>query len=222
MGLPNGEELELWEPRTKLGRLVKEGVIKSLSEALRSGLPLREPEIVDFLAPDLKDEVLDINAVQRMTDSGRRLKFAVTVVVGNENGIVGVGRGKAKEVNAAIRKAIKDAKLNLVEIRRGCGSWECACGRPHSIPFRVVGKSGSVVVVLKPAPRGVGLVAGDVAKAILRMAGIQDVWSFTKGHTKTTVNFAYATFDALVKTVEYRINPELASRIALYRGGAVD
>jgi len=220
--LPNGEELELWEPRTKLGRLVKEGVIKSLSEALRSGLPLREPEIVDFLAPDLKDEVLDINAVQRMTDSGRRLKFAVTVVVGNENGIVGVGRGKAKEVNAAIRKAIKDAKLNLVEIRRGCGSWECACGRPHSIPFRVVGKSGSVVVVLKPAPRGVGLVAGDVAKAILRMAGIQDVWSFTKGHTKTTVNFAYATFDALVKTVEYRINPELASRIALYRGGAVD
>ena len=222
MGLPNGEDLELWEPRTKLGRLVKEGVIKSLSEALRSGLPLREPEIVDFLAPDLKDEVLDINAVQRMTDSGRRLKFAVTVVVGNENGIVGVGRGKAKEVNAAIRKAIKDAKLNLVEIRRGCGSWECACGRPHSIPFRVVGKSGSVVVVLKPAPRGVGLVAGDVAKAILRMAGIQDVWSFTKGHTKTTVNFAYATFDALVKTVEYRINPELASRIALYRGGAVD
>ena len=220
--MPNGEGLELWEPRTKLGRLVKEGVIKSLSEALRSGLPLREPEIVDFLAPDLKDEVLDINAVQRMTDSGRRLKFAVTVVVGNENGIVGVGRGKAKEVNAAIRKAIKDAKLNLVEIRRGCGSWECACGRPHSIPFRVVGKSGSVVVVLKPAPRGVGLVAGDVAKAILRMAGIQDVWSFTKGHTKTTVNFAYATFDALVKTVEYRINPELASRIALYRGGAVD
>ncbi len=220
--MPNGEELELWEPRTKLGRLVKEGVIKSLSEALRSGLPLREPEIVDFLAPDLKDEVLDINAVQRMTDSGRRLKFAVTVVVGNENGIVGVGRGKAKEVNAAIRKAIKDAKLNLVEIRRGCGSWECACGRPHSIPFRVVGKSGSVVVVLKPAPRGVGLVAGDVAKAILRMAGIQDVWSFTKGHTKTTVNFAYATFDALVKTVEYRINPELASRIALYRGGVVD
>ena len=220
--MPNGEELEFWEPRTKLGRLVKEGVIKSLSEALRSGLPLREPEIVDFLAPDLKDEVLDINAVQRMTDSGRRLKFAVTVVVGNENGIVGVGRGKAKEVNAAIRKAIKDAKLNLVEIRRGCGSWECACGRPHSIPFRVVGKSGSVVVVLKPAPRGVGLVAGDVAKAILRMAGIQDVWSFTKGHTKTTVNFAYATFDALVKTVEYRINPELASRIALYRGGAVD
>lgn len=222
MELPNGEELELWEPRTKLGRLVKDGVIKSLSEALRSGLPLREPEIVDFLAPDLKDEVLDINAVQRMTDSGRRLKFAVTVVVGNENGIVGVGRGKAKEVNAAIRKAIKDAKLNLVEIRRGCGSWECACGRPHSVPFRVVGKSGSVVVVLKPAPRGVGLVAGDVAKAILRMAGIQDVWSFTKGHTKTTVNFAFATFDALVKTVEYRISPELASRIALYRGGGVD
>ncbi len=220
--MPNGEELELWEPRTKLGRLVKDGVIKSLSEALRSGLPLREPEIVDFLAPDLKDEVLDINAVQRMTDSGRRLKFAVTVVVGNENGIVGVGRGKAKEVNAAIRKAIKDAKLNLVEIRRGCGSWECACGRPHSVPFRVVGKSGSVVVVLKPAPRGVGLVAGDVAKAILRMAGIQDVWSFTKGHTKTTVNFAFATFDALVKTVEYRISPELASRIALYRGGGVD
>ena len=100
-----------WEPKTKLGRLVKSGEIRTMGEALRTGLPLKEPEIVDILLPDLKDEILDVNMVQRMTDSGRRVKFAITAVVGNEDGYVGLGHAKGKEVGASIRKAIENAKL---------------------------------------------------------------------------------------------------------------
>ena len=192
--------LDDWTPKTKLGKLVLEQKITSMSDALNSGLPLKESEIVDILLPDLKDEVADISMVQRMTDSGRRMKFSITVIVGNEDGFVGVGRTKAKEVGPGIRKAISNAKLNMIEIKRGCGSWECGCGEPHSIPFKVMGTNGSVVVVLKPAPKGVGLAVSDVAKKMMRLAGIKDVWGFSRGHTKTTVNYVLATFDALKQT----------------------
>jgi small subunit ribosomal protein S5 len=171
-----------------------------MSEALNSGLPLRETEIVDILLPELEDEVLDVNMVQRMTDSGRRVNFVVTVVVGNGDGFVGLGRCKGREVGPTIRKSIESAKLNMIEIKRGCGSWECGCGTAHSLPFQVEGKGGSVVVAFKPAPRGIALAVAEVPKHILRLAGIQDAWGFSKGHTKTTVNYAIASFDALKKT----------------------
>ena len=92
--------------------------------------------------------------VQRMTDSGRRVRFGVTCAVGNADGFIGVGRAKGKEVGPTIRKAIDNAKLNMIEIKRGCGSWECGCGKPHTLPFEVIGRCGSVTVGLKPAPRG--------------------------------------------------------------------
>lgn len=206
-----------WEPKTKLGKLVMEGKITSMSQALRSGLPLREPEIVDALLPDLQDEVIHVRMVQRMTDSGRRTKFSVMVAVGNSDGFVGLGKAKAKEVGAAIRKALDKAKLNIIEIKRGCGSWECGCGMPHSLPFKVTGKCGSVLVTLKPAPKGVGLAVGDVAKTILRLAGVKDAWEFTRGHTKTTFNYAMATFDALKNTRIVKINPKIIAPI--YKGG---
>ena len=206
-----------WQPKTKLGRLVYEGKITSIEDALRSNLPLKEVEIVDILVPDMEDEVLDVNLVQRMTDSGRRVKFSVTVAVGNKDGIVGVGRAKGKEVGPTIRKAIDNAKLNIIMIARGCGSWECGCGKPHTLPFKVVGKCGSVRVTLKPAPRGVGLAVGDIAKVLLRLAGIEDAWGFARGHTKTTVNYALAVFDALKQTSMMRINPRLP--LPLYYGG---
>ena len=139
--------------------------------------------------------------VQRMTDSGRRTKFRVTVAVGNRDGYVGVGMGKASQVAPAIQKAITNAKLNIFKIQRGCGSWECGCGGNHSIPFKVSGSAGSVRVTLIPGPKGLGLVAGDIAKRVLELAGVKDVWSFTKGQTKTTINFAKATFEALKKTM---------------------
>jgi len=217
-GGPSVPAAPVWVPRTELGRKVASGEIASMSEALATGLPLREAPIVDKLLPGLHDEVLDVNMVQRMTDSGRRFKFAVTVVVGNGDGFVGLGRAKGREVGPTIRRAIDRAKLEIVEVQRGCGSWECGCGRPHTLPYVTSGRAGSVDVTFKPAPRGVGLAVGDVAKPILRFAGFTDAWGFTEGHTKTTVNYAQAAFGALVRLSELKVPPEDASRLKIVRG----
>jgi len=208
----------VWTPKTKLGKLVNEGKITSITQVLESRLPLREPEIVDMLLPDMADDVADVKMVQRMTDSGRRVRFAITCVVGNKDGIVGVGRAKGREVGPAIRRAIQDAKLNIIEVRRGCGSWQCGCLTPHTLPFRVDGRSGSVILSLKPAPRGVGLAVGNVAKTVMELAGITDAWGFTSGHSKTTVNFTYAAFNALKQTVSYRVTPEQQERLKIRSG----
>ena len=194
-----------WIPKTRLGQMVLNGEITTMSQALATKLPLREAEIVDILLPDLKDEVIDLNMVQRMTDSGRRVRFAVTCVVGNGDGFVGVGRAKGKEVGPTIRKAIDNAKLEIIEVRRGCGSWECGCAQPHSLPFEVQGECGSVMVTLKPAPRGISLAVGDVAKSLLTLAGVRDSWGFARGNTKTKVNYALATFEALKETTRVRV-----------------
>ncbi len=210
---------EEWIPKTELGRLVANNEIQSIGDALHTKLPLQEYQIVDYLMPDLQDEVINIERAQRMTDSGRRMNYSITAVVGNGNGYVGIGRGKAKEAAPAIRKAINNAKTNIIEIKRGCGSWECGCGRPHSLPFEIEGKSGSVSVNIKPAPQGVGLAVGDVVKVIIKMAGIEDAWGFTSGHTKTTVNFALATFDALKHTVSMKMNSKINLSTPIYVGG---
>ena len=198
MGMGRGRERERpprsfadWAPKTKLGKLVLKGDITTFDDAVATGFPVREPEIVDILLPELEDEVLDVNMVQRMTDSGRRVNFAITCVVG---------------------------KINMIRIKRGCGSWECGCYRSHSLPFKALGHSGSVEVTMKPAPQGVGLAVGDVAKSVLRLAGITDAWGFTKGHTKTTVNYALATFHALRQTALLKVRSEQAERLKIKSG----
>jgi small subunit ribosomal protein S5 len=196
---------EEWVPKTKLGKLVYEGQVTTLDEALRSRLPVKESAIVDTLMPGLEDEVLDINMVQRMTDSGRRVKFRATVIVGNRDGYIGLGQGKDNQVGPAIRKGIDVAKLKITKVQRGCGSWECGCGEEHTVPFEVVGKAGSVSVHLIPAPRGLGLAAGETARKVMEMAGIQDVWTRSSGNTRTTLNFAKATYNALRNTVTMRV-----------------
>ncbi|MDR2966766.1 MAG: 30S ribosomal protein S5 [Methanobacteriaceae archaeon] len=190
-------DMEEWEPKTKIGRMVKEGIITDIDEIFEKGLPIMELEIVDALLPDLDEEVMDVNLVQRMHKSGRKVNFRVIVAVGNKNGYAGLGQGKAREVGPAIRKAVDDAKYNVIKVRRGCGDWGCVCGRKHTVPFKVNGKTGSVTVTLMPAPAGVGLAIGDVGKTIMKLAGINDIWSKTSGQTQTTVNFANATFEAL-------------------------
>jgi small subunit ribosomal protein S5 len=207
-----------WEPKTKLGRMVKGRQVLTMSDALKTGLPIREPEIIDILLQEVNDEVIDVNMVQRMTDSGRRVKFVITVAVGNNDGFIGFGQAKGKEVGSSIRKAIDNAKLNMIEIRRGCGSWECGCGKPHSVPFAVKGKSGSVEITLKPAPHGIGLATGNVAKKILTLAGIKDCWAFTKGKTKTTVNYAKAVFNALEENSETRVMKTEISKVGIVSG----
>ncbi len=189
-----------WVPLTGLGKAVMNGEVSSIEEVLASGKPIKEPQIVDAFLSDLTDEVLDISMVQRMTDSGRRVKFRAVVVVGNRNGYIGFGQGKDAQVGNAIKKAIDNAKINLIHVNRGCGSWECGCGQHHSIPMQVKGKAGSVTVTLKPAPQGIGLVTGEIGKKVLELAGIRDVWTFSSGQTRTTINFAKATFEALRQT----------------------
>lgn len=194
-----GSDLDAWEPVTRLGMLVKSGEIKAFEDALRSNYPLKEYQIVDALLPELSEEVLDINLVQRMTDSGRRVKFRVCVIVGNRDGYIGIGLGKDALVRSGIEKAVRDAKMNMAHIKRGCGSWECHCGGTHSIPFKIVGKAGSVEITLKPAPKGIGLATGNIPKRVLVFSGVKDVWAQTKGQTRTTFNQAFATFEALRK-----------------------
>jgi small subunit ribosomal protein S5 len=212
-------KLSSWKPKTKLGRLVFEKKITSLDEILEKGMKIKEPEIVDFLEPGMKNELVMIGGrpgkgggIQRtpiritakMHRSGRRYTSSAFAIVGNGRGIVGIGKGRAKEGRLAIEKAIEKAKLNLVKIKRGCGSWECGCGGEHSIPFKVYGGSGSVKVKLMPAPRGVGLVMNDEAKKIMRLAGIEDVWVKSFGNTGARINLIQAIYDALKKLHYYK------------------
>lgn len=213
--------IDRWKTRTSLGRDVMNGTITTVDDILKSGRKILEPEIVDMLVPDLKNELILIGGrtgkgggIQRipvritakMHKSGRRFTTSSLVVVGNEDGLVGVGMGRAPETRDAIAKAMQKAKLNIIRIKRGCGSWECNCGTSHSVPFKISGKSGSVRVNLFPSPKSVGLVADDESKKILRLAGIKDVWVRTFGNTGMRINLITATFDALKKLYVYERN----------------
>jgi small subunit ribosomal protein S5 len=202
---------EQWTPKTELGKLVLEGKITSLDEVFERGMKIREPQIVDLLLPRITEEVVTIDLVQKQTDAGERNRYRVLVVVGDGEGHVGLGVGKARQVRNAIEKGVASAKLNITPVRRGCGSYECRCGQPHSLLFAVSGKSGSVRISLYPAPRGLGLVTGDTPKIVLRLAGISDCWSRSDGSTSTKLSFAAATFDALRKTYAV-LTPDLWSR----------
>jgi len=194
-----------WVPQTRLGKKVANGEIESMQEALNSGLPLKEAELVDQLVPDLEDEVLDINMVQRMTDSGRRVKFRCVVVVGNRNGLVGYAEGRDDQVGGAIQKAIDVAKLNLIQVPLGSGSWEDKPGGNHSLIRKATGKAGSVTVEIKPAPKGLGLAAAETPQKVLELAGVEDAWTKSHGNTRTTVNLAKATYNALQNATESRV-----------------
>src|SRR4030067_2580519 len=194
------QALSMWVPRTHLGKLVQEGKITSISDIFSEGIKIQESEIVDVLLPNLTTEVLNINLVQKQTDAGERSRFKAIVALGNVDGYIGLGGGKAKQVRNAIEKATINAKLNIFPVRRGCGGWECGCGQPHSLPFRVKGKCGSVAVEIIPGPRGLGLVAGGYSKIILQFGGIKDCWTRSFGSTRTVSSSTYSTFEALKGT----------------------
>ena len=195
-----------WVPVTKLGRLVKDGLITELEQIYRFSLPIKEAEIVDHFLPSLKDEVMKIMPVQKQTTAGQRTRFKAFVVVGDSVGHIGLGVKCSKEVATAIRGAITAAKLSVVPVRKGY--WGNKIGAPHTIPAKVTGKCGSVVVRLVPAPRGTGVVAARAPKKLLTYAGIEDVYTSSSGHTKTLGNFVKATFQAITKTFGY-LTPDL-------------
>jgi len=201
-----------WVPQTRLGKQVADGDVDSMAEALNSGLPLKEPELVDQLVPDLEDEVLDINMVQRMTDSGRRVKFRCVVVVGNRDGLVGYAEGRDDQVGGAIQKAIDIGKLNLIQVPLGSGSWEDRPGGSNSLIRKATGKAGSVEVEIKPAPKGLGLAAAETPRKVLELAGVEDAWTKSHGNTRTTVNLAKATYNALENATQARVPQRVRER----------
>ncbi len=182
---------------TPLIRMIKEGKVSTLEDVFNMGLKIREPEAIDLLLRKIREEVVSMSPVQKQSDAGEKTRFRALVVVGDEDGHVGIGSAKAKQVRDSIEKAARKARLNIIPIPRGCGSWECKCGELHSIPFKTLGKTGSVTVALFPGPKGLGLVVGDAAKPLFRLAGIRDVWSRTRGSTSTSHSFVTAAYVAL-------------------------
>ena len=227
------ENLAQWTPKTVLGKKVKNGEIMDINTIFDSGYTIREAAIVDALLPMLESDMLMIGQsrgkfgggqrrafkqTQRKTKEGNKPSFATMAIVGNRNGFVGLGYGKSKETVPAREKAIRNAKLNLFKIARGCGSWECGCRTPHSIPYMVQGKTGSVSITLMPAPKGKGLVVEPEVAKMLRLAGIKDVWSRTGGQTGTKINLAFATEIALRNLMKMKVTSDIIEKTNMTEG----
>ncbi len=225
--------IEEWVPKTLLGKKVKNKDIKELGEILDKGLPILESEIVDALIPELENDLLLIGQskgkfgggqkrvfkqTQKKTREGNKPRFATIAVVGNRDGLVGIGYGKSRETVPSREKAFRNAKLDIIKIRRGCGSWQCSCGSAHSIPFKVEGKCGSVRIKLMPAPKGTGLCIEKECAKILELGGIKDIWSKTEGQTKTKMNLIYACFDALKNLMKTKIKERDIESLGIKEG----
>ncbi len=205
--------LNNWVPTTEVGKTVKKGEIASLDQLFSMNLKVFEPEIVDYLISDMSEKLIDFKKTTRVTRSGRSFSFRAGILVGDGLSFVGLGTGKDRERYPAIRKATNSAKLSMVKVLKGCGSWQCTCSTEHSLPFKVEGASSSVRVILFPAPKGTGLVAGDNIKDVLRFAGLKDVWSKTFGNTRSKLDFVQATVDALANTTKFKVSPEIEEKI---------
>ncbi|KAH0575594.1 Ribosomal protein S5 [Spironucleus salmonicida] len=204
-GAPRAKPEEIWNPTTKLGRLVKSGVVTSLAEVFKYSLPCKEAQIIDNFIT-LEEKVVKVRSVQKQTSAGQRTRFHATVIVGDRNGHIGYGSGVSKEVAVAVKKAVVNAKLNLIPIRRGY--WGSKMGNPHTISQKVSGKCGSVTFRLIPAPRGTGIVSAPKVKELIALAGIEDVFSRQFGHTRTLMNSVGAMFNALKKSYTF-LTPDL-------------
>lgn len=229
------EIIDEWKPNTTAGKKVKSGEIVDINQILDSGMRILEQEIVEALVPNLESDLLLIGQskgkfgggrrrvfkqTQKKTKEGNKPQFSTIAVVGNRDGLVGLGFGKARETVPARDKAFKNAKKNIFKIRRGCGSWQCGCKEPHSIPFTVRGKVGSVQVELRPAPKGKGLVVEKECQKVLERAGIKDVWSKTTGQAKSKVNLMHALEKALKKLMETKVSDEHVEKLGIVDGPA--
>lgn len=159
---------------------------------------------IDANLANVKDQVVAINRVTKVVKGGKNLSFSALVVVGDQQGHAGFGMGKAREVPMAIRKAIEQAKKNMVKMNL----------KGSTIPHQVLGRYGSGQVLLKPAPEGTGVIAGGPVRAVMEVAGIQNVLTKSIG-TSNPHNVIKATFDALLHLKDY-------AKVAEERGKAAE
>ncbi len=159
---------------------------------------------VDPSQLELEDRLVAINRITKVVKGGRRMRFAAIVVVGDKNGHVGLGTGKAQEVPEAIRKGVDNAQKNLIEVPK-VGT---------TIPHEVIGEFGAGRVLLKPAVAGSGIAAGDSVRAVMELAGIDDITTKSLGRN-TPINMIRATIDGLSKL-------KTSQEIAALRGISIE
>jgi len=227
------EKNDPWVPKTEIGKLVQVGEITDIETIMCKGKIILESEIVDHLVPDLESDLLLIGQskgkfgggqrrafrqTQKKTREGNVPKFTTVAVVGNKNGLIGVGRGCSKETVPTREKAIRNAKRSLIRIARGYAGPDLIQGAPHTIPFEVKGKCGSCTVVLRPAPRGTGLVVEKELAKVLKLAGIKDVYSKSFGKSKTRVNNIKACFEALKELTNVKVKESDIERLGIVYG----
>ena len=186
-----------WTPLTNLGAMVLNGKITSLDEIFELGLKIKEAEIVKFLLPDIKTDIVKLGTVQKQTDAGELTRYKAVIAVGHTSGWFGLGKGKSKQMRVAIAKATNNAFINVIPVKLGSGSWESKNTSNNSIPYKTKGKGGSVKIELIPGPLGLGIVANKTVKSLLELTGIKDIWSKSSGSTSTLPSVAYAVYDAL-------------------------
>ncbi len=161
-------------------------------------------QTIDTSALDLKETIVSIRRVAKTVKGGRNMRFSVSVVVGNGDGYVGVGLGKAQEIPEAVRKAIEDAKKNVIKVSM----------KGTTIPHRVLGVFGAGEVLIMPAVPGTGVIAGSSVRTVLESAGIKDVRAKSIGSNNAT-NMAYATMEGLRGLMT-------AEKVAALRGKTVE
>jgi small subunit ribosomal protein S2e len=194
-------EEKKWVPKSDLGLLVQAGKV-TLNDIFTNSYRISEPEMVDFLlGSKLKDDVLSIKSIQKQTKAGQRTRIKAVVIVGDEEGHIGIGVRSAKEARSAIEKATEEAKCNLQPV--DFGWWGREIGDPHTVRVRGSGKCGSVSITLTPAPKGTGITAAKIPRRIFQMAGIKDIYTRSVGRTCTSENFAKATIMALQKCNDF-------------------